>query len=129
METLAFVTIMQLIETGEITLVTSSILAFENHKNPFQSRQQWVNYCLNYAKQHQTVNAGIQKEAKQLENEGIKPMDALHVACAEFMGCDYFLTSDDRLIKRYKSNILQVKNPVEFIFLLTEKNHERKNVK
>ncbi len=128
LETLAFVTIMQLVEIDEIILATSSVLAFENRNNPFQLRQQWVNYCLNYAKQHQTIDEDIQNRAKQLEYEGIKPMDALHIASAELMNCDYFLTSDDRLLKRYKSNILQVKNPVEFILLLTEPNHESKNV-
>jgi hypothetical protein len=45
LETLAFVTIMQLTEMGQIGLATSSILAFENNNNPFRSRQQWVNYC------------------------------------------------------------------------------------
>jgi hypothetical protein len=55
LETLAFVTIMQLVEIDEIILTTSSVLAFENHNNPFHLRQQWVNYCLNYAKQHQVV--------------------------------------------------------------------------
>lgn len=44
LETLAFVTLMQLIEMGQIALVTSSMLEFENNKNPFPSRQQWVNY-------------------------------------------------------------------------------------
>jgi len=44
-----------------------------------------------------------------------------YVACAEFMESDYFLTSDDRLLKRCKSNILQVKNPVEFIFIINGK--------
>ncbi len=37
------------------------------------------------------------------------------------MESDYFLTSDDRLLKRCKSNILQVKNPVEFIFIINGK--------
>jgi len=43
LENLAFVTIMQLTEMGQIVLATSSILAFENNNNPFRSRQQWVN--------------------------------------------------------------------------------------
>ena len=33
---------------------------------------------------------------------GVKAADACHVACAEFSGCDYFLTTDDRILK-YKS--------------------------
>jgi len=127
LETLAFVTIMKLTEMGQIALATSSILAFENSNNPFRPRQQWVNYCTNYAKLHQTANENIKKRAKQLEKNAIKSMDALHVACAEAMECDYFLSCDDRLLKRYKDHLLQVKNPVEFIFLFTGKNDESEN--
>jgi hypothetical protein len=57
----------------------------------------------------------------------IEVMDALHIACAEAMDCDYFLSCDDRLLKRYKDHLLEIKNPVEFIFLLTGKNDESEN--
>lgn len=124
LETLAFMTIMQLAEIGQIALATSSVLAFENDNNPFRPRKQWVNYCINYAKLHQTVNENIKQRAKQLEQNGIKSMDALHLSCAEAMNCNYFLSCDDRLIKRYRDHFLQVKNPVEFIFLFTGKNDE-----
>lgn len=36
LETLAFITIMQLTEMGQIALATSSVLAFENDKSPFR---------------------------------------------------------------------------------------------
>ncbi len=124
LETLAFITIMQLTEIGRIALATSSVLAFENDNNPFRERKQWVNYCMNYAKLHQTANENIKKRAKQLEQNAIKSMDALHLSCAEAMNCNYFLSCDDRLIKRYRDHFLQVKNPVEFIFLFTGKNDE-----
>jgi len=124
LETLAFITIMQLTEIGQIALATSSVLAFENYKNPFSSRKQWVHYCMNNAKLHQTANENIKKRAKQLEQNAIKSMDALHLASAEAMNCNYFLSCDDRLLKRYKDHLLQVKNPVEFIFLFTGKNDE-----
>ncbi len=117
LETLAFATIMQLIEMGTLALVTSSILRLENRSNPFESRSQWVNYCLNYATHFQTVNETIQGRAQQLAELNLQTMDAFHLACAEASACDYFLTCDDRLLKRYRGP-LQVKNPVELIFLL-----------
>jgi predicted nucleic acid-binding protein len=40
-------------------------------------------------------------------------VDALHLACAEAIGADFFITCDDKLMKRY-SGSLKVKNPVEF---------------
>jgi predicted nucleic acid-binding protein len=51
----------------------------------------------------------------------LKPRDALHVACAQQGGCDFFITCDDALIQRAsrggRRSVLQVKvvNPVEFI--------------
>ena len=30
---------------------------------------------------------------------GVKSMDALHVACAILAGSDFFITTDDRLLK------------------------------
>jgi len=50
-----------------------------------------------------------------------KPRDALHVACAQHGGCDFFITYDDTLIQRAsrggRQSVLEVKvvNPVEFI--------------
>ena len=44
-------------------------------------------------------------------------MDAVHLACAEIFDCDFFVTCDDKLIK--KANLLNVKvnvyNPIYFI--------------
>lgn len=49
-----------------------------------------------------------------MERIGIKPLDALHLASAEAAAADYFLTCDDRLIKRYKGS-LAVLTPLDFI--------------
>ena len=54
------------------------------------------------------------RRAGELEEAGVRPLDALHVACAEAAECDLFLTCDDRLINRYEGE-LNVMNPVDFI--------------
>jgi predicted nucleic acid-binding protein len=48
---------------------------------------------------------------------GLQPLDALHVACAEAGRAAYFLTCDDRLVKRYSGQI-PVLNPVDYILTL-----------
>ena len=50
---------------------------------------------------------------------GLKPKDALHIACAKEAGCHYFLTTDDIILKRMtdKKGIL-VLNPIDFIKLI-----------
>jgi hypothetical protein len=42
LETLALGLILQLVESGEATLVNSSVLAFENSRNPFPVRREWM---------------------------------------------------------------------------------------
>jgi len=60
------------------------------------------------------------ERGRELEKQGIKPLDALHLACAESGKIDYFLTCDDKVVKSYKSREMVVFNPVEFILKVTE---------
>lgn len=45
---------------------------------------------------------------------GIKEKDVYHVACAIMADCDYFVTTDDRLLK-YQSEKIQLVTPGELI--------------
>lgn len=50
LETLAFSIILQLIENHDIQLITSSVLAYETSRNPFQQRREWqlfTNWLMN----------------------------------------------------------------------------------
>lgn len=115
-----FSMILQLVETEKVELVTSSVIAFENSKNPFPQRRKWVVSCLKLSKQNLVLNTEIRKRGRELEKQGIKPLDALHLACAESGKIDYFLTCDDKVVKSYKSREMVVFNPVEFILKVTE---------
>ena len=46
------------------------------------------------------------------------------MACAESGKVDYFLTCDDKVVKRYKGREMVVCNPVEFILKVTEEEKE-----
>jgi predicted nucleic acid-binding protein len=115
LETLAFAVILQMVETGNIELVTSSVLEYENSRNPFRLRRNWVTHCSRLASFHHEVDEHIRRRAEELEEQGIKAVDALHVACAEAAGSEYFLTCDDRVVRRYQGEKLQVLNPVDFV--------------
>lgn len=56
----------------------------------------------------------IKKIAKNIMKTGIKSIDALHVASALLAKSDYFVTTDDRLLK-YMSNEIQIVTPGELI--------------
>jgi predicted nucleic acid-binding protein len=61
----------------------------------------------------------IKNTAKEYELKGIKPRDALHLACAIKSESDYLLTCDDKFLK--KAELLEVKikvyNPIKFVLI------------
>ena len=118
LETQAWRIVLQLIESEALELVSSSILEYENSQNPFLIRQQSVEQLLQMAKHYQQANQAIIERAQELEQQGLGTIDALHVACAEAANSDYFLTCDDRLIRRYQGS-LNVVNPVNFVLAMT----------
>jgi predicted nucleic acid-binding protein len=115
LETLSLALILQLVEAGDVTLVNSSVLEFENTHNPLIIRRDWMTKCLQQAKVYQLVDLSIRARAEFLEKNGVKPIDALHVATAEAAGCDYFLTCDNRLLKKHRLLTVKSMNPVDFV--------------
>ena len=105
---------LSLIEAGEAELVSSPIHTLENRRSPLSVRRLWVDRCLRLATHTVPLTGTIRTRAHELANTGQKPLDALHLACAEAAGADWFLTCDDRLIKRYVGP-LTVQTPPNFI--------------
>lgn len=68
------------------------------------------------------LDENIRVRAKQLEQQGIKAIDALHVACAEASQSDYFITCDKRLINRCQGLTLKAINPTDFILEMEDDN-------
>ena len=64
------------------------------------------------------IEGEIYKLAKSFQKKGgLSAKDAIHLACASYIGADVFLTCDDRLIKQTKRLKLemQIMNPVDYI--------------
>jgi predicted nucleic acid-binding protein len=115
LETLAVAIILQYIESGEAVLINSSVLEFENSRNPFSLRRDWMKKCLRLSKEYRLIDDANRKRAQQLEAHGVKAMDALHVACAESADADFFLTCDKRLLKKQKNFKVKSINPLDFV--------------
>lgn len=122
LETQAVILILQMVEAKVIELVSSSVLDYENSRNPFAINQQTMQRYLNMATIKKYVNEEIKQRAEQLEQQGLKAIDALHVACAEASNSDYFITCDQRLINRCRELRLQVINPNNFILEIEDVN-------
>jgi predicted nucleic acid-binding protein len=56
----------------------------------------------------------VARIAEPIMQTGVKEKDAFHVACAILSKCDYFITTDDRLLK-YKESQMPLVTPGEFI--------------
>lgn len=116
LETEAKLGVQEMILANRLELAWSYILDFENELNPFEQRKVAVRQW----RRHATVDADETKEilekAEELVQVGLKSKDALHVACAIVLKCDYFLTTDDRLIRK-AAGITEIKvtDPVTFV--------------
>ncbi|AFY85938.1 MULTISPECIES: PIN domain-containing protein [Chroococcidiopsis] len=115
LESQAVTIILQMVEATIVELVSSSVLDYENSRNPYPIRQEAMNRYLQMARFRQEVNEAICQRAEQLEENGLKAIDALHIACAEVADSDYFITCDKRLINRCSGLIMKVVNPVDFV--------------
>jgi predicted nucleic acid-binding protein len=115
LESQAVVIILQMVETGVVDLVSSSVLEYENSRNPYPLKQEAMNRYLQMAEAIQMVDEAIRQRSEELGHNGLKAVDALHVACAEMLRSDYFITCDKRLINRCAELMLKVVNPVDFV--------------
>ncbi len=108
--------IQEAVRSGDLELAWSYILDFENENNPFLDRRERTRGWRRYAKVDCVENPAIKKIAKSLRQKGLRKIDALHVACAIHAGCDYFITTDDKILN--KSGIINgiaIDGPIGFI--------------
>jgi predicted nucleic acid-binding protein len=97
-------------------LVWSYILEAENMANPFEERRNAIADWREQAIMKVIENDTILNEAKNLNKIGLRSKDALHISCAIFAGCSYFLTTDDKILnKNDKIEEIMVIDPIAFI--------------
>lgn len=117
LETQAKLHIQDMIRKGDLELVTSYVLDYENDRNrSLQKKMAIERFIREYSSvyiSHRNKNE-IGKYADDIMKTGVKEKDAYHVACAIIAQCKYFITTDDRLLKYYSEEIYLV-TPGEFI--------------
>ncbi len=116
LESEAKLKIQEEIRAGKFKLVWSYVLDYENSKNPFQERKIRINGWKKYAFQYIEESMELLNAAISLNQMGLQKIDSLHIACAIQSKCDYFLTTDDKVLKRNNqiSDII-VTDPIAFI--------------
>ena len=115
LETQAKLYIQSKIREGAFDLAWSYILDYENGKNPYEEKRQAIAPWKNFA----TIIIAEETDeillfAESLAAKGIKTFDALHISCAVSAGCDYYLTTDKKLLNTPISEI-KIVSPVVFV--------------
>ena len=115
LETQAKLQIQKDIIDGKHKLIWSYVLDYENSKNPFMEKREAIAPWRDLAVKIVVETDEIINFAEKLKVKGIKTFDALHIACAVSSNCDYYLTTDRKLL-RSKINKINIADPIQFIF-------------
>jgi predicted nucleic acid-binding protein len=119
LETEAFLSIIDRAVKGGIGIIGSSVVSYENSRNPFVERRERVSSYLSVASKWLRLSKSIRERATALESAGIDSFDAMHLACAETGGAAYFVTCDDAVIRKAKQQkyhlAIEVCSPLEFV--------------
>jgi predicted nucleic acid-binding protein len=108
--------VLDLVEAGTIELVTSDAVQFGTDRNPYPTRQQFAREVMAEASAHVALSEAIEKQARMFNQNGIQPLDALHLASAIEAGADYFCTCDDAFLtkaKRRETGATTIVDPIE----------------
>jgi predicted nucleic acid-binding protein len=110
--------IISLCDAGQIDLVSSEALLYEARRNPNPVRKQHALAVLVKANIVITIDDIIEQRARLFVEDGIKPLDALHLASAEAAEVEYLCTCDDRFLKKAQERSdlsVKVVSPVTLI--------------
>lgn len=114
--------IQSLVKEGKLDLIGSYMLDYEVSRNPYEMRKQSIVHFI------QTNMKGyvgaeradtIKSIAEEIMKTGVKEKDAYHVASAIYAGCEYFISTDIRLLK-YKTDKIKLVTPIEFVTEMEE---------
>ena len=104
------------IEAGELDLIWSYILDYENAASPFEERRELIAKWKEHAEMDLSETPAILEKAMEIQAKGIRSKDALHVACAIEAKAVYFLTTDDPILTKLSDlQDIKVVDPTEFI--------------
>jgi len=116
LQTEAKLYVQEMIRRRDYKLAWSAVIDLENNANPDADHRQAIMGWRNMASVDVPAGAEVEALAEQLFGQGVKPMDALHVASAIVAGADYFLTTDKALLRKSTDNQrIRVVDPVDFI--------------
>ena len=119
LEAEAILIVLERIQNGEWEWLGSTALDFEIRQTADAERRSRMELIAETATRRILVGAQQEERARELQNLGFAALDALHLACAESGNADFFLTTDDRLLRAaarlQKQLHIPVRNPLVLI--------------
>jgi predicted nucleic acid-binding protein len=97
-------------------LIGSDVVEYEIMKTPDLNKRNKALELYKVRKENIAINDSIVKRAAEIQKYGIKPMDSLHFASAEYRNVNVLLTVDKDFIINSKQIIssLKVVNPINW---------------
>jgi len=94
---------------------------YKNSENPNPEHRNSIRDFFRYAADFIDIDKAdiIGTRAQIIREWKIKSNDAIHLACAIEAGCEYFITTDDGILKNYRASDIRVYSPVDFILEVT----------
>ena len=115
-ETEAKLFIQREIKEGRIDLIWSYINESENSDNPFHDGKNSIGRWKQFAKIKLDETRNLLETAANLVKSGLRSKDALHLACAIEGKAQFFLTTDDGILRKLADySKVKILNPVDFI--------------
>jgi len=102
------------VRANHYILVWSYMLDFENDGNPYEEKQKAIRLWKDIANEYCSSTNDILSAGTIYMGLGIKAKDALHIACAVHSDCEYFITTDKKLLNKNIDGI-RIINPIDFI--------------
>lgn len=99
LESEAIVLIMERMHNKEWEWIGSDVLITELENTPDIEKRRYLIELAEWVDLHVDLTEDVIARATELEQLGLKSFDAMHVACAESIGTDIFLSTDDKLLK------------------------------
>jgi predicted nucleic acid-binding protein len=119
LEAEAVLSILEMAGAGKLELAGSDIIDGELSQMPDDERREKVELLLGATTKHISLTTTIERRSTELQKWNISPLDALHLASAEAARVDYFLTTDDYLLRRARRHAdelkVKVENPAKWI--------------
>jgi predicted nucleic acid-binding protein len=118
-ETEAISKILDRIREHSIDLAWSSAIDYENGRSPEGERRESVSQWRSFAMVEVSATESVGQNAKRLVEFGFGDVDAIHLASAIVGSADYFVTTDDGILrKRDRVSEIKVLDPIALMRLI-----------